>query len=106
PLLILTADSEIEVRGTDLVVSSDAQSTELVVSSGHVRMVRRVDGKEAHVSGGQMTSSSGQRSMEACPVPVIPATWNESFDFRIPNGWEGGLWSPGDADAQGLALIQ
>jgi len=106
PLLVLTPDSKIEVVGTDLAVSSGPAATDLVVSSGQVRMIRRMDGKEAMVRQGERTTSSGDRGMQVNPLSVVPASWSEDFSQSIPDGWEGGIWSAGDAESKGIALLQ
>lgn len=96
PLIIQTPTSSIEVLGTRLEVTADAESTQVAVSSGKVALVRYSDSARIEIPAGKRSQASGsdQEPLSLKAVPELRGEWEADFDDELPDGWKCGKWLP------------
>jgi len=87
PMLVVTPRAEMQVLGTELVVSSGRKATVLQVNSGRVRMKRLRDNREVEVESSEVARASDVQEFTSMPVTRLPSTYDADFDNELPEGW-------------------
>ena len=96
PLIIKTPASFIEVLGTRLEVTADAETTQVAVSSGKVALLRNSDGARIEIPSGKRAQITGsdKEPLSVETVPKLSEEWEANFDDRLPESWKCGKWLP------------
>ncbi|MCL4206608.1 MAG: FecR domain-containing protein [Pirellulaceae bacterium] len=90
PLVICTAEANVEVLGTRLSVSREAERTRVAVLNGAIRITRLSDQREVDLQRGQAAEVSAETDLQAMPIQTVPAHWTLDFSDGLPNGWQTG----------------
>jgi hypothetical protein len=94
PLMLHTSTAELEVVGTEFVVSAFSESTQLRVSEGVVLMKPRGSGEATPVKNGESSEVRLAKILPPYETVSAPSSWSEDFNDGLPDGWAQGAWVP------------
>jgi len=96
PMLVETPTARVEVLGTMMTLSAEADRTSVRVDSGRVRLSRLVDGSEVEVDRDHACVASLDPREELRPQPTSAAAvdWRQSFAEPPPDRWKGQWQAP------------
>jgi hypothetical protein len=101
PLRVATPEATIQVLGTEFLLESRSQRTDVRVTRGKVRIVSNDDGRSIDVSEGHQAIAPRHGELFVCAIPSESVHWLEDFEFGLPPGWQLGTFIddglPGEA---------
>jgi hypothetical protein len=91
PMIIETPTARVEVLGTVLSLSAEADRTSVRVDSGRVRLSRLVDGRAVEIDYNHACIASLDPREDLQPLPTASATgvWRYEFAEPPPARWKG-----------------
>jgi hypothetical protein len=92
--MLHTSTAELEVVGTEFVVSAFSESTQLSVSEGVVLMKPRGGGEATAVKNGESSEVRLAKILPPYETVLAPSSWSEDFDDGLPDEWAQGEWVP------------